>query len=217
MFKSKLAIAGFLALSSSVAFAAAPSLLGSSSGPVFPAFYIGGQLGYANMNYSKSWVKKELSKNGVTITSVGSIDDSGFAGRILAGYSFNQYVAAEVGYLWLPKVKFNKITDGTTTGSESFNESAVDFIVKGTMPFANGFGAFVKGGAAIVHRGDAKFTSGGTTTKTSSKNKTVPVLGAGVQYYWTDNFFNDISYTHYFKSGNLQAIDFVALGFNYQF
>jgi len=214
----KLAVAGFLALSSSVAFAAAPSLLDSTSGPIFPAFYIGAQLGYGAMNYSKSQVKKDFSKNGITITSVGSITDSGFAGRILFGYGFNKYIAAEAGYLWLPKVKIKKLTDGTTTANESFSENAADLVIKGTLPFDNGFGIFAKAGAGFVHRDSAKFTSGGVTAKAySSSNKTVPVLGAGAQYYWTNNFYNDISYTHYFKSGSLRAIDFVALGFNYQF
>ena len=178
-------------------------------------FYVGVQAGYANMNYKKSWLTDNSN-----IASVGSVDKSGFSGRFFGGYNFTPYVAVEVGYLMLPKVKFNNIllSGQTVRVDESFRQSIFDAVVKGTLPLSDGYDLYAKAGYASVHRDDLEASSGGVTVQSNTDNVTnVPVVGAGASYHFTQNVIADISYMRYFNSGDLEATDFGGAGVIYQF
>ncbi|MBU0455621.1 MAG: outer membrane beta-barrel protein [Pseudomonadota bacterium] len=208
-------------LLSGAAYAAAPSLMGAPASQDRSGVYMGIQLGYANLNYDKSWVKKEMKlPDGTEPNEIGGITDSGFAGRAYLGYGFNQYFGAEVGYVYLPQVKIKdvKYSSVDTFDDTKFNQSIVDLFVKGTYPFDNGFSVYGKAGAGYVHRGNMTTKYSGASTKLKgSDNKTLPALGVGASYNFTKQFYADVAYTRYFKSGDLQAIDLIVAGVGYQF
>lgn len=183
------------------------------------AFYLGAQLGYARLNYSKSWFSKYPLKNtgtSTTYSTTSSVDDTGFAGRVFLGYQFNQYGAVELGGVYLPEATFNKV-GGTTTHAD-LKQYSIDLLAKGTLPLGTAFGLYAKGGLAWIHRDDLEATISGTKYESNiTKSKVVPVLGAGAEYNFTDQFTTDISYLRYFPSGNLRATDLYSVGFTYKF
>jgi outer membrane autotransporter protein len=176
--------------------------------------YLGTQLGYANLNYDDGMLTGDPN-----ISSVGSVDKTGAALRLFFGYQFNQYIATELGVVALPKVKFNDITYNGISGiSESFNQTIVDLVAKGILPLKYNFSLYGKAGVASVLRDDVEVSAGGTTTKANnSDTKTVPVLGAGVSYNFTQHVAADLSYMRYFGSGDLKPVDLGLLGISYLF
>jgi len=195
-------------LLSSTAFAAAPIMMDT----FHSGFYIGIQAGYANSHYSKSWLTKHAKP---TVTSVKSVDSDGFAARGYIGYDFTENWAAELGYAYLPTVKFNKVMYNSTTGNMDFDQYVIDLFVKGTIPFANGFALFGKVGPAWLHRDDLAKTIGGTRIKRNLTNgKVIPAAGVGLSYSFNSQVSTDISYVRYFNS---EATDLVTLGLAYKF
>ena len=187
----------------------------SSAAKLNKGFYLGAQAGYADMNYKKSWLTDDPK-----ITSVGEVDDSGFAGRLFGGYNFNPYLAAEMGYVILPKVEFKDIAlrDASTTVDESFDQSILDFVVKGTLPLKDGYDLYAKAGFANVLRDDLEASANGVTVNSNTSNsKNVPVLGAGANYHMTSNIITEVSFMYYFGNGDLEPTDFAGAGLIYQF
>ena len=192
----------------STAFAAAPIMMDS----FHSGFYLGIQAGYAKSHYSKSWMTKHAKP---TITSVSSLDNDGFAARGYFGYDFTKNWAAELGYAYLPTVKFKKVAFNSATGNMDFDQYAIDLLVKGTIPFANGFALFGKVGPAWLHRDDPTKTIGGSRIKRNLTNgKVIPVAGVGLAYHFNSQVSTDISYLRYF---NNEATDLVTLGLAYKF
>jgi len=182
------------------------------------AFYLGIQMGYADLNYSKSWLSKYplITSAGASYSTTSSIDDTGFAGRVFLGYEFNRYAALELGGIYLPEVTFHKV--GGTTLNADFNQFGADLLFKGTIPLGTAFGLYGKGGLAWIHRDDLTATNNGVKYESDiSKNKAVPVLGAGFDFNFTDQFTADISYLRYFPEGNLRATDLYTVGLIYKF
>lgn len=177
--------------------------------------YLGVQGGYADLNYKKSWLTDDPN-----IISVGEVDDTGFAGRFFGGFNFNPYVALEIGYVVLPKVQFKDISvsGASTTVDESFNQNILDFMVKGTLPFKEGYDLYAKAGYAVVTRDELEATSDGATVKSdASDSKSVPVLGAGASYHITQHVITDVSFIYYFGRDDLEPTDFGSVGLIYQF
>jgi opacity protein-like surface antigen len=210
MYKFMFMITTVALLVSQATFAAQPTRLKNDTKKV----YVGLQLGYADMHYGKHWLM-----DGEVITSIGDVKHQGVAGRLYAGYNFNQYLATEVGVLWFPKVEFNNITCFEESGlNESFRQTAVDFFLKGTAPLSEKLDVFGKGGFATFIRNDLKVEyQGGTLEGDAEGRTTVAGLGVGTQYHLTSNVLIDASYTRYLKRSDLPATDFLGLGIVCQF
>jgi len=178
------------------------------------AMYFGFQPGYANMHYTKECLKTPS----IDITNIGSVDSSGFAGRFYVGYDFNKNFGMEVGYVFLPKIKFNNVNAlGYLPFDASFNQNIFDFCAKATLPLKYNIDLYGKAGAAIVVRDDFELSTGGQTAEADSQDtETVPAIGAGVDYGFNDHVFADLSYMHYFGKNDLQATDFVGIGLIYR-
>ncbi|MBU0456366.1 MAG: outer membrane beta-barrel protein [Pseudomonadota bacterium] len=177
----------------------------------FYGFYVGVQPGYADLNYTKSWLTDQTG-----FTSVSSVDKNGFAGRVIFGFDFNRYFAAEASYIYLPDVKFNHINNTKT--NKSFRQQGADLAAKLTLPFGKWAGMYGRGGMAWFHRSDIKGSFYGVTANTKLDNeKFTPLLGGGFRVNFNENFSMDLAYTRYFKSGDLPATNFYGIGFMYKF
>jgi opacity protein-like surface antigen len=138
-------------------------------------FYLRGEAGYGMDQVSKKFKADKsysLLHGAVDGAVVGTSknDLNGFAGRIAAGYAFNQYIGVEGGFAYLPTLK--ETTKGTlknvtrrfdgipvnfknATFNGQLKESfyAFDLMAKGTLPFDNDtFYAFGAAGVALVHQ-----------------------------------------------------------------
>lgn len=175
------------------------------------AVYVGFQPGYANMHYDKKWFFGNDSSG-----TVGSINNSGLAGRLYLGYDFNKNFGVETGYILLPKIKFNNIY--FSKANFSFNQNVFDFFAKLTMPLQYDIDIYGKAGVAMVVRDDAELSYEGQTAESNSiDRKTVPVIGIGADYGFNDHVFADLSYMRYFEQDDVKPIDFIGIGVVYRF
>lgn len=182
--------------------------------------YIGVQGGYAWLNYGKSY----LSHQDSSFLSTGSVQDSGYAGRLYIGLNFIPYLGAEVGGVLFSKVKFNNVIVETENGSGridefSFNQYGFDALLKAQYPFENNLTVFAKGGAGYIRRTDSKATAGNEVARGGNDNKYIPVAGGGVSYAFGEgkHIGVDLSYLRYFGKGDLEPMDLGTLGVSYTF
>jgi OOP family OmpA-OmpF porin len=168
-----------------------------------PGFYVGGQLGYSNVQIKSSDVAGITSAN---------VKKDGLGGRLLAGYQFDENWAAELGYTEYAKVKLTNVVP-TSVGNASFRVNATDLVLKGMMPLDNGFGLYAKAGAAyIVSDPSSNINTGGNSVK-----KTRPTAGLGASYDFNSNVVGDISWARVFSGSGVKNSDLAAVGLAYHF
>lgn len=197
------------------AFAGADSSTPSASKTLNQGVYIGAGAGYANLNYDKGWLE-----NTEDFDRVDSVDSEGLAGRFFLGYQLNDNFAFEMGYVALPKVKFNNLgaSGFPQEVNESFRQSIFDVMLKLITPLKAGFDIYIKGGYANVFRDDLKMTINGEDVHANLDDRQdVYVFGGGAGYHITRNVIADISYLHYLGKGDLEPTDFGGVGIIYLF
>jgi hypothetical protein len=161
--------------------------------------YLGGQLGMSNMHYGSKYT-----------VSGNTVENSKFAGRAYFGYAFSQFISAELGYDYYGYPNF-KAADGNT---QDFLQQGVDLVAKATLPLDYGFGFYIKGGLAWVHRGALNSNTGFASKEA---NGTITPVGAlGVNYWFAPNIALDLSWTKTMTVSDLPTIDFIALGIIYR-
>lgn len=178
-------------------------ILGASSAALaaLPGFNVGIQAGLGRTEYSAKDIKN--------VTTARITDKTGFAGRIYAGYNFDQNWGAELGFTQFQKTEFKNI--GGTGLNGSVRHQAVDLAGKGIYSFGNGFDVFGKLGAAYVKAQTSGALSG-------SKSRIQPVLGAGVTYDITPNVPVELAYTRFQKAGGkIASSNLFTLGLAYNF
>jgi opacity protein-like surface antigen len=173
------------------------------------------QGGHVDLGYTKSYIR-----GGLPGTTIGKIKDSGMAGRLFAGLTFNKYVATEVGYLRAPKVKVSDITyQGVPGIGFSFNQYFVDLALKGILPINDTFSLFAKVGVAWVHGEKLKVTIQGFSVPVDQEedDEYVPTSSVGMAYHFNEHLFADISYTQFFKRHDVPEAHFYGIGLGYKF
>ena len=184
-------------------------------------FYVGGQVG-------RDWMRAK-SQTASGLTAKKGSHTGGFAGRLDAGYDFNQYLSAEMGYTYLGSYD-TQISPLPATFKRSLY--AFDAMGKVTYPFADKLFVFVGAGAAYVH---SDYTSGtmfgvNYTGENGLKHGAIrPKAELGVGYNLTDNVALDLSYSRIFGVGSpmtndlqlnkkyLPNIDMLGVGLTYKF
>jgi opacity protein-like surface antigen len=185
--------------------------------------YLGGDLGWGT-THQQGFEQIDILKG----MDVNTTQD-GLAGRIFAGFKFNEYLAAEMGYTKFSNQtsKFNQnVGLDNLAGNEKIQAYAVDLVAKGTLPLQNGFSLFGKLGAAyLAEDASATVTASdpffGTVSDSVSQNtnKILPTFGLGVSYDINSNLSTEVSWMHIQKVGttDLQNTDFIGLGLTYNF
>lgn len=173
--------------------------------------YVGGELGYGNIYQPKA--SAGLSSSGKS---------GGIAGRIFGGYQFSDYFGTELGFTKFSNATI-KFTQGTLTGNGTIKSYAVDAVLKGIVPFQNGFNLFGKLGAAYLDESSNNVTvtgAGGVSgTGSGSTDKVLPTFGLGAGYDINQNFTTDLSWLRIQATGNtnLQSTDLITAGLIYNF
>lgn len=160
--------------------------------------------------------------------------NTGFGGRVYGGYYFNQYLAAELGYVhYAPSVYKpypNVYANGPVCGSSAvttvtpcinptIRENGFDLEAKGILPFKY-VGIFGKLGLAAlqVSLGGSLIPIDGANSANASKIYIRPLIGVGVEVDIYQRFQISVSYTQVLKGGGgFQQADFVSAGFSYHF
>ncbi len=98
----------------------------------------------------------------------------GFAARPYIGYQFSPYASAEIGYVFLPTLKYT-----SDTGGAAFRVStnAFDLLIGGKFPLGEGFAVYGKVGAAML-----KSTQSISGAGSTNQNATVFAYAGGIDY-----------------------------------
>jgi OOP family OmpA-OmpF porin len=177
-------------------------VLASPYGHAHPC-YLGAEIGGCNLHYEKSVLAQDAL----------SVDDTGLAGRLLAGFDFNQNVGLELGFTLYQKPEF-KYRQGVTT---DFSQQSLDFLVKLSLPVSCDMNFYAKAGMSYVYRDDAEVINDNTILKIkSSDNFLRPLLGVGMSYGFTPKISGNLGYYRMFGVSDLPDADFYAAGLTFR-
>src|SRR5579872_1145391 len=170
--------------------------------------YVGGQVGYGNANFGSS----DDDWNASISDNHNNSSDDGIAGRVYAGYQFNQYFGVETGY--------DMFSDSGRRDSNSDTKLRTqqwDLLGKVGLPvgYCTGFRADIKAGAAYSFGNDRDDWG----DDDSNNNDINPAAGASISYNFNKNFAADVSYLHVFGSdhSNSPNTDLATVGVSYLF
>ncbi len=185
--------------------------------PVFAdeaGFYIGGSLGYSNLDQSESGFNADLATVGITATS--NIDDNDLGWKLFAGYNINQYFGAELAYIDLGEADIDVNFTAPVVATASGNAEVDGFAIVGIAryPVYDQLDVFGKIGA-FVWDIDAEVMLAGTTSSPSEDGTSV-LLGAGVEYEFTKNIGVRAEW-EYFNDVEDSDLHLLSIGFEYDF
>ncbi len=197
-----------------------------------PGFYVGGGLGYADLNTNNPY--KHTTIEDADSSSMRS-SNTNFGYRLFTGWNYNQYVGLEFGYANYGSAenKFS-MTNGFITDDQSYafmgnldskinhDLSAISLVGKAYYPIGDsGFNVYALAGVARVNNSASYTTSAtgayvtendlyvanGSTHKSSTTHDIRPVYGLGVSYDINQSFSADLEWSHLQGKGNTGNID----------
>jgi len=136
-------------------------------------FYLGGALGQSKF--------KEWCDTGGSPITLSSCEDTDTSWKILGGYRFNRYVAAEAFY-----IDWGEVTAGTNTGARvAANQHGYGLAAVGTLPIGERFELFGKAGFLMTEQETRRITPNPSTV---NRDETELHYGLGVKYAFTRNW-----------------------------
>lgn len=116
--------------------------------------------------------------------------DDPYAWDVFAGYMFNDYFGAEIGFRDLGNADW---TNGATSNDAGVKGSTLGLV--GIWPLANRWSLSAEAGAMYYSLENSQ--NNGITSSKYSTNDFAPYLGAGVGYNFTDNLKLQAKYRRY--------------------
>jgi len=166
-----------------------------------------------NTGYGKS--DADISK--MTNDSYSDIKKKSFAWSANIGYQFNPYVAAEIGYLDLPKVKGT--SESVLFNDVKFSTDAYVLAAKAIYPINASFDVFGKAGIAYQSQKiSVTSDSGYITTATNSHHHVTPLFALGAEYNVNQSWAIGLQGVTTVKGGDQYPASYTALaGLTYKF
>lgn len=204
------------------------------------AFYIEGNVGYANHPWTSDRTTTVGLENQLGVLTNLSNINGGAIGGVDIGYEFNNYLALEGGWSYIPTVSYNRDTTvklpvGQTTftlpqGLQVNINSGLAYLVgKGTVPVYDKLDAFGKLGLAYAYNHSnvnvpASLVNSTTINTVDHSNFWNALFGFGLQYSVMNNWrvnvqydyvpgYNEASASHFITP----AIQLVTFGLGYKF
>lgn len=170
-----------------------------------PGFYLNVEYGYGTANYQTNFAPGFVAQ---------SVNKSGAATRIIAGYDFTRYVGALFSVVYMKKPLFNNI-NGTTT-SAFIKNNIVLTALKLNWPISRRFLAHGDLGIGYIVRGDIVLNG---TTALPPKEIVTPVYGIGLAYLLFTRWSITASWLQAPKNSSEQvpSSNFVGGGIQYKF
>jgi len=221
------------------------ALVAINSYAAWPGIYLGGQVGWGNVNETGisrqdmgDLINSAISSDNFTFRSFnGTTNGNGLAGRVFTGYQFGCFGALEFGW-----TKFNNLPVNATANVLDHNTSstalasssgtikvdAFDLVGKAIIPLRYHFNAYGKLGLAYLEgRSNASVTVRENGNKSASDNansditgRFFPTFGLGIAYDFRPDIEMDLSWSRIQKMGDSQEIgsaDFISLGLAFHF
>jgi opacity protein-like surface antigen len=195
--------------------------------------YAGGQLGWADSNYtpkSLNIIYVPTTYQSTTYYLTGStspeINKAKAGARIFVGDQVNRFIAFEGGYTNYGYPEAINLY-GYENLREPMSESAFDAQAKLSLPVSKRFNLYAKGGLAYVmtqHFSSSATTDGSalsflTSFQYSEDDITAlrPVYGAGISFDLTKSLSTDISWSQIIGGNNVPTTNFAAIGLTLHF
>ncbi|HEV3010285.1 MAG TPA: outer membrane beta-barrel protein [Burkholderiales bacterium] len=172
-------------------------------------FYVGGALGQ---------VEHQDACEGASI----SCDEKDTGWKVFAGYQFNRYIAAELGYADLGESSASGVV-GPITARANFEVTAWELVAVGSYPVMERLSLFGKLG---LYRAETELTGSGTVgtlvIPVSEKESNADVtFGFGVRFNITRNLGVRAEWQRYLDVGGDDVgesdVDFISLGVVFRF
>ncbi len=201
---------GLVMGATTVAMAGGPDMSAASEAaaqqPVANAsgLYLGADLGYGAFNSGS-----KVGEFNTFAKSLGAkATDSGVVFGAHVGYDINRYVAAQVSYLYLPKINFSYDSSSVNVYN---NMLAVE--AKGMFPLmSDKLVPFATAGYAVI------FTSPGDSNVDTKATNWEPVFGAGMEYKVTPHIGVNAQYKVVTNFNNkFSTVNMGLAGLNYYF
>ncbi|QHG92476.1 hypothetical protein EGQ50_01785 [Coxiella endosymbiont of Amblyomma sculptum] len=179
----------------SIAVAGGPDYVPVPSSPNYTGIYIEGNAGYVYHPWSSDATTVPGILKDFALISSSSKGDGGstFGGDL--GYQFNQNLALEGGWFYLPKAAFTTVDPGTFTIKGGVAYTAL----KGMAPVYENACVFGKLGVSYTYNWSsialASSDLNSTTNVSSCSNYWNPLFAAGMQYYLSPNWSVSAQYT----------------------
>ena len=179
----------FAFLAAATFFICAPA---SAAGPEGSGVYIGLGAGASRTTIDNTHVGINAAIIAAGFSSATTTTDKygyGAAYKAFAGYSFNKYVALELGYFNLGKFKFDTTTTPAGTLHAETKTQGANLDAVFSYPFDNGFSVFGRIGIQYVKSKVDLTGTGAIIVLSSSTNETGrgPKTGVGVGYEFARN------------------------------
>lgn len=133
-----------------------------------------------------------------------NIRQNGFGARISIGWSINQYLSLETGWVYFASNNYSYSNGGVTQKLRA-TAGAADLLGKIILPISkfsktfNHVSLYVKGGGAWIYRQLSERPNKLHLSQNSiTRSALRPVLGVGIAYDFNTNVSMDLGYTRYF-------------------
>ena len=158
---------------------AALLLVAASAHAQGSGFYLGGALGQSKLT---EW----CDTGGSTTATLPACEAKDTSWKVLGGYRFNQYVAAEATYIDWGEVTATVRSNATgLTVGVAASQISYGLAVVGTLPLGQGFAFFGKAGFLKTEQ---ETTRGGSPASTVDRKETELHYGLGAKYTFTKNW-----------------------------
>ena len=163
-------------------------------------FYLGGALGQSKF---KEW----CDTGGSTTATLPACDDTDTTWKILGGYRFNRYIAAEATYIdWGEVSATARITATGRTIDVAASQVSYGLAAVGTLPLGQRFELFGKAGFVNTEQDT-------TSATTVTRDETELHYGVGVKYAFTRNW----ALRGEWESTDTLKVELLSIGVEYRF
>ena len=182
-----------------------------------PGFYVGGSIGYSNLDAGGDEAELEAALLGEGVTATVDIDDTDMGWNIFGGYNFNQYFGAEIGYVDLGEASADiaVTVPAIVGGSADVGLTGVTLHAVASYPVYEQIDLFAKAGA-IFWDADLDVSVAGVDVLSDSDDGTDFTFGLGAKYNFSNNVTVRAEWNRYMDVGD-SDIDLFSVGVLYNF
>jgi OOP family OmpA-OmpF porin len=183
-------------------------------------FYVGASAGSSFGDLDSGDIDNSLAAAGLAGST--STDDNGFGFRLFGGYTLNENLSLELGYLSLGEISADtELANPAGHAKTEIDTSGFNLSLVAGAPVGEGFRIYAKAGL-FMWDGEADvsvdLTSGGSASASGDDDGTDFSYGLGASYQVNENLSVRLDWDRYEMKGDYEVShDLISVGLNYYF